>query len=328
MAEIRLPDDPAAPLLGLLGPTASGKSELGAALAQSLGLEVLSLDSMLVYRGLDIGTAKPSLESRARVPHHLIDVADPRQRFDVSRYLELAQAAERDLAARGRRGLYVGGTAFYLRALTHGLFEGPPHDPELRARLELRAAEQGLTALHADLARIDPESARRLHANDRKRVLRALEVFEQSGRPLSEWQRQWRLAGAEAPGRPRVLLGLEPPDLEGRFRPRVEAMLRAGWLAEVAALEAQGAFGPTASMALGYPLARAHLAGQLSLAELLEGTALATRQFARSQRTWLRRYPEIRWAPASCYPAGRADPQALLAWAEEQLGPSLEESQG
>jgi tRNA dimethylallyltransferase len=105
-------------------------------------------------------------------------------------------------------------------------------------------------------------------------------------------------------------------------------MLRAGWLAEVAALEAQGAFGPTASMALGYPLARAHLAGRLSLAELLEGTALATRQFARSQRTWLRRYPEIRWAPASCYPAGRADPQALLAWAEEQLGPSLEESQG
>lgn len=329
MAEDRPPAAPPhQPLLGLLGPTASGKSELGVALAARLGLEVLSLDSMLVYRGLDIGTAKPSRAARGAVRHHLIDVADPRQRFDVSRYLDLARAAESELAARGGRGLYVGGTAFYLRALTHGLFEGPAHDPELRARLERRAQAEGLERLHGELARIDPESARRLHPNDKKRVLRALEVFEQSGRPLSAWQQQWRRADAEAPGRPRLLLGLDPPDLEARFRPRVEAMLAAGWLAEVADLEAEGAFGPTAAMALGYPLARAHLAGRLTLSELIEGTALATRQFARSQRTWLRRYPEIRWAPARCYPGGVPDGEALLAWAAAELGPALAPAPG
>lgn len=293
----------AAPLHAVLGPTAVGKSALALELAERAGAEILSLDSMLVYRGLDIGTAKPSAAERARVPHHLLDLVDPPERYDVLRYLADARRAVADVRARGRRPLFVGGTAFYYRALVQGLFEGPPVDHELRARIEARAEAEGLAALHRELRRIDPDSATRIHPNDRKRVVRALEVFEQTGDPLSVQQREWGWSeGRPPPGRARRVVALRRPaaELEERIRARTAEMLAAGWIDEVRALRDGPGFGPTSIQALGYSEVLLHLDGELDRDELRERIALRTRQFARRQRTWFRRFPEIRWIdPAS-----------------------------
>lgn len=294
------PDDPLAGLRvdAVVGPTASGKTALALELAGALGAEIVSLDSMLVYRGLDVGTAKPTAAERAAVPHHLIDLVDPRERYDVQRYLSDVGRVVGDLRARGVRPLFVGGTGFYLKALCHGLFDGPRPDPALRAALQARVAGEGSAALHRELARRDPESAARIHPNDAQRVVRALEVLEQTGRPLSALQREWRTAsGAATAGRPRRLVGLRPPpdQLERRIVARTEAMLAGGWIDEVRAIEAGGGFGPTAAQALGYPEVRAHLAGEFDRAELARVVALRTRQFARRQRTWYRHFDDIVW---------------------------------
>ena len=307
------------PLLFLVGPTASGKSELALPLAEAIGAEVLALDSMTVYRGLDVGTAKPGAPERARVPHHLLDLAEPSERYDVQRYLRDARAALADIQARGRRGLFVGGTGFYLRALTHGLFEGPDPDPELRAALERRADEQGSEALHTELARRDPDAAARIHPNDRKRVVRALEVLEQTGRTLTDWQAQWRDAeGAERAGRARRILGLAPPRdlLDERIERRVERMLASGWIDEVARIRNASGFGPTARAALGVPEILAHLSGELPRTELVPRITTRTRRFARSQLTWLRRYPDIEWAPELAWSENdESRTESLLTWA-------------
>jgi tRNA dimethylallyltransferase len=299
MTSLREPDPlDAAPLLAVLGPTAVGKSALALELAERADAEILSLDSMLVYRGLDVGTAKPTAAERARVPHHLLDLVDPPERFDVLRYLDDARRAVADVLARGRRPLFVGGTAFYYRALVHGLFEGPPVDPELRARFEARADAEGLAALHDELRRVDPDSAARIHPNDRKRVVRALEVFEQVGEPLSARQREWGWGDDRPPpGRARRVVALRRPaeELEERIRARTEEMLAAGWIDEVRAVQGGPGFGPTSIQALGYREVLAHLAGELDQDELRERIALRTRQFARRQRTWLRRFDELHW---------------------------------
>jgi len=184
----------------LIGPTAVGKSAAALALCERNGCEIVSLDSMQVYRGMDIGTAKPTPAERARVRHHMLDLAGPEERFDVQRYLRELEPVKADLARRGARALFVGGTGFYLKALTHGLFEGPGVDAGLRERLEQRYAAEGAEALHAELGRVDPPAAARIHARDRKRVLRGLEVFEQTGRALSDWQREWGWHGRAAAG--------------------------------------------------------------------------------------------------------------------------------
>ena len=226
-----MPTHDSEPLTLLVGPTAAGKSELALELAEAAGAEILSLDSMQVYRGLDVGTAKPGPEDQARVPHHLIDLVDPPERYHVQRYLEDATAARETVRARGRRALFVGGTGFYLKALTHGLFAGAPHDEDLRRELNRRAAEEGSGVLHRELEAVDPAAAARIHPNDAKRVVRGLEVYRSGAGRLSELQREWAVGG----GRARRLVGVAPaPDrLEARIRERTEVMLEGGWIDEV-----------------------------------------------------------------------------------------------
>ena len=285
----------------LVGPTAAGKSALALAVAERAGAEIVSLDSMQVYRGMDVGTAKPDLGERARVPHHMLDLVGPSERYDVARYLADLEPVLEQLIATGRRVLFVGGTAFYLKALTHGLFDGPPVDPELRARLRMLAHEQGNEAAHAELARVDPRSAARLHPSDTRRVVRALEVHAQTGQPLSELQRSWGWHGDEpAPGRARKIVGLEleRAELDRRIAARVEAMLDGGWVEEAVAIRAGEGFGPTAGKALGYGTVL-ELADGVSTREAASlRIAIDTRRFARRQGTWYRRFPEIVWIAA------------------------------
>jgi len=293
------------PLACLVGPTASGKTALALELAEQTGAEIVSLDSMLVYRGMDIGTAKPEPAERARVPHHLIDLVDPPERYDVQRYLRDARAALREIHGRGRRAIFVGGTGFYLAALLRGLFEGPPVDAELRARLVARVQEQGADAVHAELAERDPLSAQRIHANDTKRVVRALEVLEQTGRPLSDWQSEWRSEPGEREARARVIgLGLETPVLDQRIAARTQVMFDAGWREEALRIRDGAGFGPTSIQALGYSEVLQWADGELARAAAAERIALRTRQFARRQRTWYRKF-RITW-----FDAGAADAPA------------------
>ncbi len=279
------------PLRALVGPTASGKTSLALELCRQSGAEVVSLDSMLVYRGLDIGTAKPTAAERAAVPHHLIDLVEPNERFDVQQFLAALRTALVDLERRGVPALLVGGTGFYLAAVLRGQFDGPPVDAELRKELEARAVELGPERLHEELAAVDPASAARLHPRDVRRVVRALEVQRQTGQPLSAWQQEW---GGERSARERRarLVGLElgPDELDRRIRARTAAMLDAGWREEALAVRAGPGFGPTAVQALGYREVLAWADGALTRAEAEAAIALRTRQFARRQRTWYRKF--------------------------------------
>ena len=304
------------PMWALVGATASGKSALALELCERLDAELLSLDSMQVYLGMDIGTAKPTPEERARVPHHLIDLVSPAERYDVQRFLTDARAAEAEVRARGKRALFVGGTGFYLRALTHGVFEGPPVDQELRRSLEERAERDGDGALHAELASVDPESAERIHANDRRRVVRGLELWHQTGRTLTSWQDTWR----QTPGRARRILGLrtERETLTRRIQERARTMLTSGWPEEARAVRDGPGYGPTAIQALGYRDALALADGELSLDEAAETISLATRQFARRQDTWYRKFQEIHWLDAN---PGSPDAQHQLDRAATHLSP-------
>jgi tRNA dimethylallyltransferase len=278
--------DRRAPLWVLAGPTASGKTAVSLRVAERLGLELCSMDSMLVYRGMDVGTAKPSPAERARVPHHGIDLVEPSATFGVQDWLAEAGAAEARAAARGRALLFVGGTAFYLKALVSGLFQGPAPDPALRAELERAFDERGAAALHAELAAVDPHSAARLHAHDRKRVVRALEVWRQTGRALSQWQTQWSAAPARELRL--VALALAPQRLAERIEARTRALFDAGWEDELRGLLARGGLGPTAAQALGYAEVARLVRGELTRVAAQAQVSAATRRFARKQRTWLR----------------------------------------
>ena len=308
------------PVHVLAGPTASGKTAVALEVARAAGAEILSMDSMLVYRGMDVGTAKPTPAERALAPHHLLDLVEPAQSFSVTDWLARAEASLADVRARGRRALLVGGTAFYLKALLAGLFRGPEVDRELRAELERRWELEGAAALHAELARADPGSAARLHPNDKKRVGRALEVWLQTGSALSAWQTQWSADSEARPSeRPHaiVALALEPRELDARIARRVRAMLAGGWVDEVRAILARGGFGPTARQALGYAEVIELAEGRADAPETEERIAQLTRRFARKQRTWLRRFDlraEVR-APALDDPADvrRAASEVLAA---------------
>lgn len=287
-------------LHALVGPTASGKTALALAVAERAGAEVVSLDSMQVYRGMDIGTAKATQAERARVPHHMLDLVEPSERFDVQRFLAALAPILADVDRRGVRVLFVGGTAFYLKALTHGLFDGPPADLALRASLEAELAERGAEAMHADLQAVDSASAARLHPNDTRRVLRALEVHRQTGRPLSEAQQQWGWDGGDSAGCERRLVGVgrTVEELDARIRSRASVMLDAGWAEETAAIRDGCGFGETAIQALGYPQVLRLLAGELTRDECCAEIGLRTRQFARKQRTWYRKFDDIVWLDA------------------------------
>ncbi|MDP6940136.1 MAG: tRNA (adenosine(37)-N6)-dimethylallyltransferase MiaA [Planctomycetota bacterium] len=286
------------PLWCLVGPTASGKTALALDLCEESGAEVLSLDSMLVYRGLDIGTAKPSREEQARVPHHLMDLVCPSEPYDVQRYLGAAREALSDIQGRGARGLFVGGTGFYLAVLLRGLFEGPPADHDLRLKLEGEREAVGAEAFHQRLAQVDPEAAQRLHPNDMRRVVRAMEVLEQTGRTLTSWQDDWNAGPGPRQKKARLVgLSVERDVLEERIRARAAIMLDQGWREEAVAVREGPGFGPSAGAALGYEEVLAWDAGELTREEALERIAVRTRQFARRQRTWYQKF-DITWIPA------------------------------
>lgn len=282
------------PLVVLAGPTASGKSALALALAERLGGEIVSADSQQVYRGLDVGTAKPGPEDRARVPHHLLDVAEPGEQLTAARFVALADAAIAEIDAGGHVALVVGGTGLWIRALVRGLAPAPPRDEGLRARLEAEAAADGAPALHARLARVDPETAARLHPNDRVRIVRALEVHALAGRPLSAILAEHGFEEARYPHR---LLALDPPRdvLRARIRRRVEVMLDGGWIEETARLLAGEGGAHRLSRVLGYADVAAHLAGELDREALVERVSARTWQYARRQRVWLRGEAGVEW---------------------------------
>jgi len=282
--------------LCLAGPTASGKSALAMALAEQVPLEIISVDSALVYRGMDIGTAKPSAAERAAVPHHLIDILDPLQAYSAARFVADARQLIDEIHARGRLPLLVGGTMLYYKALREGLDEMPPADAAVRAALDQEAAERGWPALHAELALVDPATAARLAPADAQRVQRALEVWRVSGRQLSTWQRGRNTGAAQQAWAASLpLVALEPLSrawLHARIADRFDAMLGAGFLAEVQALRARGDLRPElpSMRCVGYRQAWAALDGGL-LDGLREATIAATRQLAKRQLTWLRSTP-------------------------------------
>lgn len=277
----------------LVGPTGVGKSAVAQHLAERRPLALLSLDSMQVFHGMDIGTAKPSAEERERAPHFLLDLVEPAESFSVARWLEAAETARREARSRGLLPVFVGGTALYLKALTHGLFEGPSSDPEVRERLQRRVAEEGSRVLHGELLRCDPVAAARIHPNDAKRIVRALEVHELTGEPISSLQREW----ARRPGEGARIVGLHAPReaLDARIAARVRAMFAAGWIEEVERLLAAGGLGPQASAAVGYAEIAAYLRGERAREGLETEIATATRRFARRQMTWYRSFPQIQW---------------------------------
>ncbi len=303
----------AGPLLALVGPTASGKTEAGVALAERLGAEIVSVDSMLVYRGMDLGTDKPGPDERRRVRHHLLDVVEPQAPFSVAEYQRLARAAIEGIGGRGARALLVGGSGLYFRAVVDGL-EFPGTDRATRAELELQAAALGPQRLHARLAGFDPAAAGRIEPANVRRTVRALEVAAITGRPFSSYAEAWNRYPA---GRVRAA-GIDVPrrELDARIRARVDEMLRQGVLDEVAGLSERGLSGwLTASQAIGYAEFARHLEGALSLEEAVAQTIKRTRELARRQVAWFRRDPRIRW-----FPVGRDGAPAALDELERYLG--------
>ncbi len=283
----------------LIGCTASGKGAVGLHVARRLGAEILSLDSMKVYRRMDVGTAKPSAERRAAVPHHLLDVVEPSESFSVARYVELADAAIADITARGRRVLAVGGTALYFKALVEGLFEGPPADPEIRAEIRARAEREGTETLHAELAAVDPEAASRIHRNDLRRIERAIEVHRLTGTPISRLQTQWDQQTHRFDCHV-VGLRRSKEDHSRRSNHRVKRMIEAGFVDEVRSLLAEPEpLSEQARQALGYAEMIEHLEGKTTFEDAVDAIKIHTRQFAKHQRTWFRRFHQTQWIDAA-----------------------------
>ncbi len=288
----------APPVVAVVGPTATGKTALAVALAQRLGGEVVNADSMQLYRGMDIGTAKPDLAERSGVPHHLLDLWHVREPASVAGYRDRARAEVDRLRAAGVVPLLVGGSGLYVRAVLDEL-DFPGTDPQLRARLEAELADVGPAALHARLADVDPAAAAAVLPSNGRRIVRALEVGELTGRPFRASLPQPR------PHYPAVVVGLDrdPAELDERIARRVDRMWAAGLVAEVEALAADGLReGPTASRALGYAQVLAQLDGELTAEEARERTVVATRRFVRRQRSWFRRDAATTW-----FDAARAD---------------------
>lgn len=300
------------PYLAVVGPTATGKTEAAIAIAERLGAEIVSVDSMLVYRGMDVGTAKPTPAQLARVPHHLIDVADPSRPFSVARYQELSRDAVAGIRSRGAGVLLAGGTALYLRAIVDGL-AFPATDPSVRAGLEAEAGRVGALAMYERLAGADPIAAAKIEPANVRRTVRALEVAELTGRPFSSFAAAW---DRYEPDRVRAAGVAIPREiLAERIRGRVDAMLGTGLLEEVRGLVERG-FGGwlTATQAIGYAEFARHLAGEIDLADAVAATVRRTKALARRQIAFLRRDPRIRW-----FAGGPAGAGALVEEISEYL---------
>ncbi len=293
-----------------------GKTAVGLRVAERIGAEIISADSAAVYRGMDIGTAKPTPEERARVRFHLIDVAEPDEPFTAAKFRELAQKAIRDIQARGKRVLIVGGTGLYLRVLLHGFsLAPPPSDPDLRQQLQAQAQMQGLHTLYARLQQIDPDTAARIHPNDAVRIIRALEVYEMTGKPISEWQAR---AESELPAL-KFGLTMPRPLLYRRIDERVDAMMAQGFLQEVQNLLSKGYNKDLPALkGLGYRHLIAHLMGEMGLEEAVRQWKRDTRRFAKRQMTWFRREPGVHWLDAST--GADATARTIVQMIEEQGG--------
>lgn len=281
----------------VMGPTAAGKTDLAIALHERLGCELISVDSALIYRGMDIGTAKPSVAELARAPHRLIDILDPTESYSAARFRDDALAEMDKISAAGKTPLLVGGTMLYFRALEHGLADLPESVPEVRARLDAQAAELGWAAMHARLAQVDPASAARIHPNDPQRIQRALEVFEISGKTMTELH---AVAHEQTLPYRLVKLVVAPEDrsvLHQRIETRFRLMIEGGFIDEVKALRARGDLDlNTSSMrAVGYRQVWEYLDGKYDYDEMLHKGIVATRQFAKRQFTWLRADKEAVW---------------------------------
>lgn len=301
----------------LMGPTASGKTGAAIALAERLPVQLINVDSAQIYRGMDIGTAKPDRETRARYPHRLMDILDPAERYSAARFRDDALREMRAITASGQVPLLVGGTGLYFRALERGLADMPQADPEMRAAIDREAAQMGWPAMHAALAKADPEAAARISPNDPQRIQRALEIFRLTGEPMSAL---WK-GGSDEEFPYRVLkIGLAPRDrveLHRRIEARFHAMMAAGFLDEVRALKARGDLDPDmpSVRAVGYRQLWEHLAGACDLDEAVRRGIVASRRYAKRQMTWFRAEPGLRWlegeadlpGPAEAFLEGRTE---------------------
>ncbi|HEX5470238.1 MAG TPA: tRNA (adenosine(37)-N6)-dimethylallyltransferase MiaA [Lacipirellulaceae bacterium] len=279
----------------LTGATAVGKTAVGIALARGIGAEIVSLDSMAIYRGMDIGTAKPTPEERSRVPHHLIDIVDPSAEFSVAQYIDAAAAVVADIRSRGRESLFVGGTPLYLKSLLRGLFDGPPADWQLRHKIEEELEQVGQSALYERLQQVDPVAASHIHPHDTRRLIRALEVFRATGEPISHQQLQFE-EGRPADECRVFVLRRRREEQHARIEGRVEAMVENGLVEEVRWLVGEGKeLGRTARQAVGYREALAYIASEYDKAEMIARIKARTRRFAKRQGTWFRSLSECRF---------------------------------
>jgi tRNA dimethylallyltransferase len=278
----------------ILGVTASGKGKLAFALADFLGAEIISIDSMKVYRRMDIGTAKPPKENRDKIPHHLLDVVEPSDSFSVARFLELTNEAIDDIKKRGKPVVAVGGTALYIKSLLHGLFEGPGADEQIRDQLKVQAQAEGLDKLYAQLKNIDPAAAAKISANDPRRIIRALEVYKLTGKPISSFQQQWDANASQD----WTIIGLrrDKPEENKRINARVKKMIDLGLVDEVKQLLAEPQpLSRQARSAIGYAEIISRLAGQITLDEAIELIKKNSRKLAKAQRTWFKTFKNVNW---------------------------------
>jgi len=281
----------------LTGATASGKSGVSRILANELNAEIISMDSMAVYCGMDIGTAKPNVSEQSEAPHHLIDVVDPNEEFSLAEFLTLSHQVTEAIQQRGKQVLFVGGTPLYLKSLLRGVCEGPPADQDFRREVEKEVESVGIEALRKRLEQVDPLSAAKLHPNDTRRMIRALEVYKLTGTPISHYQLQFE--GKHTARCERVFVVSRKRDqLHSRINERTEKMFDAGLVDEVKSLRSKyGSFSKTALQGVGYSESLDHLDEKYDLAEAIEQTKIRTRRFARRQETWFRGLEECRWLP-------------------------------
>ncbi len=279
----------------ILGVTASGKGRLAFDLAQSLDAEIISIDSMKVYRRMDIGTSKPPAEARQRIKYHLIDIIQPSDSFSVAAFLDAASEAIKQIKGRNKSVIAVGGTALYIKALLYGLFEGPGTNQKIRAELKTRAEAESLAELYCELTNIDPVAAERINPNDSKRIIRALEVYQLTGKPISSLQKQWDRRDVKHDW---TIIGLrrEKPDTSGRINKRAKKMIVAGLVDEVKSLLAEEKpLSRQAGCAIGYAEIIEYLNGHISLEEATELIKKNTRRLAKNQRTWFKTFKNVRW---------------------------------
>ncbi|HUT47646.1 MAG TPA: tRNA (adenosine(37)-N6)-dimethylallyltransferase MiaA [Sedimentisphaerales bacterium] len=300
----------------ILGVTASGKGRLAFDLAEHFGAEILSIDSMKVYRRMDIGTAKPPKEARQRVKYHLIDVVEPSDSFSVGAFIDSASDAMEQINSRNRKIIAVGGTALYIKSLFYGLFDGAGTDEQIRTELRARAEAEGLAELHRELTKIDPDAAERINPNDAKRIVRALEVYQLTGKPISSFQKQWQQRQIKHDW---TIIGLrrEKTDASSRINTRVKKMIGAGLVDEVKSLlDEEKPLSKQARCAIGYAEIIEHLSGQTSLEDATELIKVHTRRLAKGQRTWFKTFTNVHWLDI----AEDETPEQILARTKILLG--------